>query len=149
VIRYALKCNKGHEFESWFKNSSAYDRQSARGLISCPVCGSTAVEKTIMAPALAGPADHNESIKPSSETPVAMLGERERALRAKLKELRDHITTNADYVGRKFPEQARSMHYGEIDHRSIYGEASTEEAQSLIEEGIEVHRLPRLPDDQN
>ena len=149
MIRYALKCDKGHAFESWFKNSSAYDRQRARGLINCPTCGSTAIEKTIMAPALAGQADRGERSKPPTEAPVAMLGERELALRAKLKELRDYVVANADYVGPKFPEQARSMHYGEIDHRSIYGEASTEEAEALVEEGIEVHRLPRIPDEHN
>ena len=78
-----------------------------------------------------------------------MISEHERELRVKLKELRDHLVKNADYVGPKFPEEARRMHYGEIDHRSIYGEASPEDAKSLHEEGIEFHPLPRLPDERN
>jgi hypothetical protein len=78
-----------------------------------------------------------------------MLSQQERELRVKLKELRDHLIKNADYVGPKFPEEARRMHYGEIEHRSIYGEASPDEAKSLSEEGIEFHPLPRLPDERN
>jgi hypothetical protein len=161
VIRYALVCERRHAFESWFADSAAYDRQVARALVTCPVCGSAKVEKAIMAPAL-GRGSKSKSIdastvstqaeaaEPGSEaTPVAMLSQHERELRAKLKELRDHLVKNADYVGPKFPEEARRMHYGEIDHRSIYGEASPDEAQSLHEEGIEFHPLPRLPDERN
>src|ERR1700674_1827938 len=80
---------------------------------------------------------------------VAMLSEKERELRTKLRELRDHVVKNADYVGGKFPEEARKMHYGEGAHRSIYGEASTADAAELIEEGIELHPLPILPDERN
>ena len=83
------------------------------------------------------------------KAPVAMISPQERALRAKLKELRDHVTKNADYVGQEFPDEARKMHYGEIDHRSIYGEASPQEAKELHEEGIEFHPLPVLPDERN
>ena len=86
---------------------------------------------------------------PETSTPVAMMSPQERELRTKLKELRDHLTANAENVGRKFPEEARRMHYGEIEHRSIYGEASAEDAKSLAEEGIEFHPLPILPDDRN
>jgi hypothetical protein len=87
---------------------------------------------------------------PSNEkTPVAIVSPQERELRTKLKELRDHLTQNSDYVGQKFPEEARKMHYGEIDHRSIYGEASPDEAHKLHEEGIEFHPLPVLPDERN
>ena len=82
-------------------------------------------------------------------TPVAMMSPQEREFRAKLKELREHLTKNADNVGQKFPEEARKMHYGEIEHRSIYGEASPEEAKELHEEGIEFHPLPVLPDERN
>jgi hypothetical protein len=163
VIRYALVCERRHAFESWFADSAAYDRQAARALVICPVCGSAKVEKAIMAPAL-GRGSKSKSIdareaatqaegvsaEPASEaTPVAMISQHERELRAKLKELRDHLVKNADYVGPKFPEEARRMHYGEIDHRSIYGEASPDEAKSLHEEGIEFHPLPRLPDERN
>jgi len=157
MIRYALACAKGHSFESWFQNSSAYDKQAKRGLVTCPVCGSQKVEKEIMSPRVAGsrkraaPAPPNDMTnnQTSEKTPVAMVSPQEHELRKKLKELRAHLTQNADYVGPKFPEEARKMHYGEIDHRSIYGEASPDEAGKLHEEGIEFHPLPVLPDDRN
>jgi hypothetical protein len=160
MIRYALVCAKGHSFESWFQNSAAFDKQAKRGLVECPVCGNTKVEKALMAPTLAGtrkraqpaaPMVSNEA-PPAADTaaePVALMMAHETELRAKLKELRDHIKANADNVGEQFPEQARKMHYGEIEHRSIYGEASSEEAKELHEEGIEFHPLPVLPDERN
>ena len=86
---------------------------------------------------------------PEAPAPVAMMSPQEREFRKKLKELRDHLTKNADYVGQKFPEEARKMHYGEIEHRSIYGEASPDDAKDLHEEGIEFHPLPVLPDERN
>jgi hypothetical protein len=156
VIRYNLICDKRHEFESWFADSSAYDKQAKRGLVSCPLCGSAKVEKAIMAPRLARKDKSTPIMRPPEEaapaetpTPVAMISPQEREFRTKLKELRDHLTSNADNVGKKFPEQARKMHYGEIEHRSIYGEASPQDAKDLHEEGIEFHPLPVLPDDRN
>ena len=153
MIRYALSCEKGHGFESWFKSSNAYDKQVARGLVGCPVCGSTNIGKAIMAPGVARGAAAREAPAraPAQEprAPVAMLSEKERELRTKLRELRDHVVKNADYVGQKFPEEARKMHYGEVEHRSIYGEASSADAAELIEEGIELHPLPILPDERN
>jgi len=174
MIRYALNCDQGHNFESWFANSSAFDKQAKRGLVTCPICGSAKVEKAIMAPNLAsnlaGSLGHSGTAEPRTptptppaspppqaapmppnptKTPVAMMSSAERELRHKLKELRDHITKNAHYVGPRFPEEARKIHYGEAEHRSIYGEASPEEAQQLHEEGIEFHPLPILPDDKN
>jgi hypothetical protein len=171
MIRYALNCEQGHSFESWFANSAAYDKQAKRGLVSCPVCGSTKVEKAIMAPRIQAPSPtRSDAAKPRPpaptaappaplqpppmppippKTPVAMMSTAERELRGKLKELRDHITKNAHYVGPRFSEEARKIHYGEVEHRSIYGEASPEEAKQLHEEGIEFHPLPVLPDDKN
>jgi hypothetical protein len=155
VIHYALVCEAGHTFDSWFANSAEYDKQIRRGLIACPICGSTGVEKSIMAPALARsrkaalPEPPAATERAPEQAPAAMLSQQERELRVKLKELRDHLIKNADYVGPKFPEEARRMHYGEIEHRSIYGEASPDEAKSLSEEGIEFHPLPRLPDERN
>jgi hypothetical protein len=160
MIRYELVCESRHTFESWFQNSRAFDAQSARGLVSCPLCGSQKVEKAIMAPRLARtdkreepaaaptPVATTES-KADEKTPVAIMSPQEREFRQKLKELRDHVTSNADYVGQKFPEEARKMHYGEVEHRSIYGEASPQEAKELSEEGIEFHPLPVLPDERN
>jgi hypothetical protein len=150
MIRYALVCAKGHGFESWFQNSAAYDKQSKRALVTCPICGTAKVEKEIMSPRLARSRKRDEPPAPSNDkTPVAMVSPHEHALRKKLKELREHLTKNADNVGQKFPEEARKMHYGEIDHRSIYGEASPEEARRLHEEGVEFHPLPVLPDERN
>jgi hypothetical protein len=158
VIRYALVCERRHEFESWFQSSVAYDKQVKRGLVACPVCGSAKVEKAIMAPRLgraeraidvpkAAPETPAET--PQTPAPVAMVSPQERELRTKLKELRDHLIKNAENVGRKFPEEARKMHYGEVEHRSIYGEASPQEAKELHEEGIEFHPLPALPEERN
>ena len=178
MIKYALACEHGHAFESWFATSAAYDKQVKNALVSCPVCNSTKVEKAIMAPRLAGtrkreretatlpspasgaaappatPAEGSASLPatvPAQQpaAPVAMMSPQEREFRKKLRELREHLTQNADYVGRKFPEEARKMHYGEVKHRSIYGEASPDEAKDLHEEGIEFHPLPVLPDERN
>ena len=159
MIRYTLNCDHGHTFESWFANSSAYDKQAKRSLIACPVCSSSKVEKAIMAPRLGRsdaieepigpPAAAPAPATPTPAAPVAMMSPVERELRSKLKELRDHLTKNAEDVGRKFPETARKMHYGEIEHRSIYGEASPQEAKELHEEGVEFHPLPVLPDEFN
>jgi hypothetical protein len=159
VIRYALVCDRRHAFESWFADSASFDKQAKRGLVSCPVCGSAKVEKAIMAPSLkrtdkgrrkGEPAPGPEPApEPTEKAPVAIVSEQEREIRQKLTELREHLTKNADYVGPKFPEEARKMHYGEVEHRSIYGEASPEEAKELHEEGIEFHPLPRLPDERN
>lgn len=155
MIRYALICDKGHEFDSWFSDSAAYDRQAKRKLIACPHCGSAKVEKAMMAPRLTGARKaaaetpvSNEA-PPTEPAPVAMLSPQEQAMRAKLKELRDHLVKNADNVGAKFPDEARKMHYGEIEYRSIYGVASPEEAKDLAEEGIEFHPLPVLPEERN
>jgi hypothetical protein len=166
MIRYALTCDRDHAFESWFQNSAAYDKQKKRGLVACPVCGSAKVDKAIMAPRLARadvaeppppaptppaatPPAAAQPPAPAAKTPVAIMSSHERELRQKLKELRDHVTKNASYVGQRFPEEARKIHYGETEHRSIYGEASPEDAKALHEEGIEFHPLPVLPDDRN
>jgi len=155
MIRYALRCERGHEFESWFQSSSAYDSQHKRGLVSCPACDSTKVEKAIMAPRIARKGKSKSAPEPvaapaENAAPTSLvMAPQERELVAKLKELRDHVLKNADNVGKKFPDEARKMHYGDVEHRAIYGEATTEEARALIDEGVEVAPLPILPDDRN
>jgi hypothetical protein len=158
MIRYALTCENGHAFDSWFADSAAYERQAKRKLVACPLCGSAKVGKAIMAPRLAGARKRkgtveapvsNEAPPPATPAPVAMLSPQEQEVRAKLKELREHLTKNADNVGAKFPQEARKMHYGEQEHRSIYGVASPEEAKDLAEEGIQFHPLPVLPGERN
>jgi hypothetical protein len=155
MIRYALACDNGHEFESWFPSSASYDTQTERGLVTCPLCGSAKVAKQLMTPSLgrkgsakAEPERQAASV-PAAPAPVAMLSERDQAIRAMLKAVREHVVKTADYVGDGFADEARKMHYGEIEHRSIYGEANPADAKALIEEGIEVHPIPILPDDRN
>jgi hypothetical protein len=158
MIRYTLRCERGHAFESWFQSSSAYEAQEKRKLVNCPACGSAKVERAIMAPQIVSKRGREDAapapaptvatdVTAPASTPLMMAQERE--LRAKLKELRDHIVKNADNVGERFPNEARKMHYGDIEHRPIYGEATPDEARSLIEEGVEVSPLPVLPDDRN
>jgi hypothetical protein len=160
MIRYALVCAHGHSFDSWFQNSAAYDKQRKRGLVECPACGDSKVEKAIMAPGIAGarkrgsrpipaPAGDVTSAVEQPSAPVAMVTPQEHEFRQKLKELREHLTKNSDYVGQKFPEEARKMHYGDIEHRSIYGEATPQDAKELHDEGIEFHPLPVLPEERN
>ena len=161
MIKYTLVCDKKHEFESWFADSAAFEKQAKRKLVACPACDSTKVEKAIMAPRVAAkkgrvpiempaPAAEAPAATPApAPAPVAMISPIEQEFRAKLKELREHLVKNADNVGEKFPEEARKMHYGETEHRSIYGVASPDEAKELLEEGIECHPLPALPDERN
>jgi hypothetical protein len=154
MIRYSLRCARGHAFESWFQSSAAYDSQRKRGLIACPACDSTKVEKAIMAPRIAAKRRAKADAAPppsGGDAPSAplMMAPQERELVVKLKELRDHVMKTADNVGREFPEEARKMHYGDIEHRAIYGEATADEARALIDEGVEVAPLPVFPDDRN
>jgi len=162
MIRYALVCDNRHDFESWFPSSEAYEAQAARGLVSCPVCNVAKVEKQIMRPSLgrsekAGAGDHRPEAAappatepgPQAPQPVAVFSERERELRAMVKAFREHVVKNAENVGEQFPDQARKMHFGEIEHRSIYGAASPVEVKELLEEGVELHPLPMLPDERN
>lgn len=175
MIRYALSCERGHAFESWFQDSASFDKQAKRGLVACPFCNSVKVEKSIMAPQIprkgrtaeqrAGEetmmrATARRKKTAATETtaapaavpaaaPEPLLMAQEKELLSRLKELRDHIKANADNVGEQFPEQARKMHYGEIEHRPIYGDASPTEAKALIEEGVEVMPMPVLPEDRN
>ena len=169
MIRYNLVCAKGHEFESWFAGSAAYDKQARRGLVECPVCGSARVEKALMTPRLgrtrkstpdepsapdiavpdtALPAAPGPAT-PGPPAPVAMISPQEQELRTKLREFREHLVKNAENVGQQFPEEARKMHYGEKEHRSIYGTASPDDAKALHEEGIAFAPLPVLPDERN
>ncbi|WP_369719839.1 DUF1178 family protein [Bradyrhizobium sp. LLZ17] len=164
MIRYALHCDRDHAFESWFQSSAAYDSQVKRKLVTCPACGSAKIEKAIMAPRIVGKKGRGRATPPpepatTTTTPptpeaapsgsTSLLMAQERELRSKLKELCDHIVKNADNVGERFANEARAMHYGDKEHRPIYGEASPDEAKSLIDEGIEVSPLPTLPEDRN
>lgn len=135
MIVFDLRCGNDHEFESWFANSDAFEKLKKAGEVSCPLCADTRVEKALMAPAVSG------TKKKSDDKATMHAGQYMEAIR----ELREQVEQNCDYVGEKFPEEARKMHYGETEHRNIYGEASEEEASDLAEEGVEVQRIPWAP----
>jgi hypothetical protein len=141
MIRYALTCDKGHDFEAWFGSSGDYDVQIEACAVTCPCCGSVDVTKAPMAPAVRRGQREQPSVGPSS-------GESHRTY-AFLKNLRAHLKENAEHVGPAFADEARKMHYGEAEARSIYGEATREEASALKEEGIPAVPLPPLPEDHN
>ncbi|RDI61858.1 DUF1178 family protein [Microvirga subterranea] len=147
MIKYALACEQAHEFESWFPSSDAYEAQRKRGFVTCPYCNSSKVDKQIMAPRIAR-TDKEPAPAPQPQ-PVAAFSEKERELRAMIRAVREHVMQNAENVGRGFAEEARKMHYGEAEERSIYGEADGTEVRSLLEEGIGILPLPVLPDDRN
>ncbi|MCA3623543.1 MAG: DUF1178 family protein [Methylobacterium sp.] len=143
MIRYALACEAGHAFESWFRSSEDYDSQARRGFVACPHCGSARVEKQIMAPAV------RVREEPQTMRPVALAEPRDAAMRQMFRAYRRFIEENAEAVGDKFAEEARKIHYGETEERAIYGEASAAEVKELTEEGIEIAPLPVLPDERN
>ena len=141
MIRFALVCDRGHDFDAWFGSGGAYDGQIEARAVLCPCCGSAEVKKAPMAPAV-------KRSKPPA--PPESIGSSERKKTyAFLKGLRAHLEKNAEHVGPAFPEEARKMHYGETEARSIYGEASLEQAKALAEEGIPAVPLPPLPEDHN
>lgn len=143
MIRFSLRCDRDHEFEAWFRSSAEYDRGEGT---ACPVCGSEKVDKVLMTPALGRKAN----TKTADKMKVAAAPDpRMKAVREALGEIRRRVTENADNVGDQFAEEARKIHYNEVEPRAIYGEATSEEAKELVEEGIEFQPLPSLPEDQN
>ena len=144
MIAYHLACSKGHEFEGWFKDSAAYDFQEARGVLCCPTCGDGRIKKAIMAPSV-----KNSVTKAKGRDAGPVPAPDAPTRRQYIAGLRKFVQENAEYVGPRFPEEARKMHYGEVDHRHIYGESTLAQARELIEEGIDVAPLPPDPDDLN
>ncbi len=146
MIRYSLTCDAGHQFDAWFSSGDSFDEQSEAEVIRCPECGSADVCKAPMAPAVlrGGRKSLESEGPPTPEGPVP-----ERQTYAFLKGLREHLKANADDVGTKFAAEARKMHDGEAEERSIYGEATVDEAKSLYEDGIPALSLPKLPEDHN
>jgi hypothetical protein len=129
MILFTLRCTSGHEFEGWFRDGDGFEAQQKAGEISCPECGDTSVEKAVMAPRLARSRQSSLPMSPAQ-------------FRAALLEMRRQVETNCDYVGDRFAEEARRIHYGEIGPHGIYGEASEEESRELIDEGIKFGRIP-------
>ncbi|GGL70589.1 DUF1178 family protein [Wenxinia marina] len=138
MIRYALKCTDGHDFESWFASADAFDRLKVAGQLSCAVCGGTSVDKALMAPRVSTDASDAPAPAPTLSTPSTPM---EKAMAA----LRRRIEAESDYVGLSFAAEARAMHEGDKPHRAIHGEAKPEEARALLEDGIPIAPLPFLP----
>ena len=128
MIHFSLRCSEGHEFEGWFRDGATYEKQAKTGKVACPECGGTKIEKAPMAPRVA---------KSSSKAEISPA-----EMRKMLVALRKHVETNCDYVGPRFAEEARKIHYGEVEPKSIYGESTPEEAKELAEEGIAFGRIP-------
>lgn len=159
MILYRLRCAKGHEFESWFKDSKSYERQEKKSLIGCAVCGEAKVERALMAPRLGTGGKRVEVEMPAADAPVpapaapseqqlqmaALAKHMPKELREALLKVRAEVEKNCEHVGDKFAEEARKIHYGESDKRGIYGQTSEEEAEALAEEGIEFGRMPWIP----
>jgi hypothetical protein len=152
MIHYQLRCHADHEFDGWFKDSAAFDRQARLGLVECPTCGDKNVVRALMTPAVA---KRNQAAlpvpapqpQPGPQPPAAALaaGRLPDHLRALLQRMRQEVEKNCEYVGPQFADEARKIHSGESDPRGIYGEATSEEAEALSEEGIQVARIPWLP----
>lgn len=142
MIRYSLICDHGHEFEGWFSESADFDRQKESGFLSCPICSSLAISKTLMAPSVATARKKEESQK-------LVFDQVQKEAFLKLKEAVAAVKANSEDVGERFPEEARKIHYGETEARGIIGNATPDEVHALIDEGIEVAPLPMLPDDVN
>ena len=138
MIRYALRCDHGHGFEAWFGTSADYDDQAARGLVECPLCGSTGVEKQIMAPAVAG--TRRSTSAPDTAKLQTMMMQAAR-------EVRSHVERNFDYVGDTFAREARDIHEGRSEKREIYGEATPAEVRKLKDDGVPCAPLPPVPAD--
>ena len=141
MITYSLACENHHKFDAWFRSAEAYDEQHGRGIVTCPVCGSGKVDKALMAPAVA----RMNSEKVSLSTGHPMQSEIREFLRA----MRKKVTSEADYVGDRFAEEARKIHFKEADARGIYGEATHDEVAELLDDGVDFLPLPQLPEEAN
>ena len=148
MIKFALVCPAGHEFESWFSDGAAFDTQAKRGFVQCPTCGSRHVGKAVMAPAVVTRAATAADSAPAVQ-PMALLDERARELRAMIRAVRERMMTEAEDVGAGFAAEARRIHEGDATERPIYGQASIADARALLEDGIGVLPIPVLPDDHN
>lgn len=146
MIVYSLLCAEAHEFEAWFRNSAAFDEQAAAGAIACPMCGDTHIRKALMAPAIRP--SSKAAAKPIEEAiaaPTPQEADQQAAAMQLLREMRRKIESDCDYVGDNFAEEARKIHYGEVEAHGIYGESTDADREALAEEGIEVGRIPWVP----
>ena len=142
MIHYQLRCARDHGFDGWFKDSAAFEAQAERGLVACPECGETKVNRALMAPKVAR---RRETVDQSGQAQPEKQAVLPDAMRAALQRLRAEVEKRCDYVGGDFAEEARRMHRGESERAGIYGETTPEQAETLAEEGIQVARIPWLP----
>ena len=142
MIKFSLVCDKDHDFDGWFSSSEDYEEQLKRGLVICPQCNSPKVSKSLMAPSVS-------TSRQKDKMAVTTINEAQRAVMAEMKQLRDKVVENSEDVGQTFPEEARKIHYGEAEARAIYGEASRDDVESLLDEGVEIVPLPPVPEDAN
>jgi hypothetical protein len=147
MIRYDLKCDRGHEFDGWFSTSEAFDSQAKRGYVECAHCGSSNVEKQVMAPNVG--VRSNKKGDTRQRMASVLVDPRLQAMMQAAREMRQHVEENSDNVGDRFAEEARRMHYNETEKRGIHGKASLDDARELLEEGIDVLPLPQIPEDTN
>ena len=156
MIHYQLQCADGHGFDGWFKDSASFEKQAARGLLECPVCGDARIERALMTPSVprktnarsepvALPPAAPPPARPAAPAPATLAGRMPDHVRVMLQKLRAEVEKNCDYVGDGFADEARRIHRGESDRRGIYGEASPTEAEALADEGIEIARIPWVP----
>lgn len=141
MIQYSLVCENDHKFDAWFASASAYDSQSKRGIVTCPICDTRQVEKALMAPAV--------SRAGSERVSLAIGHPQHEQIRAALRAMRDKVMSEADYVGDRFAEEARKIHFKDVESRGIYGEATADEVAALVEEGVDFMPLPNIPEDHN
>ncbi len=141
MIHYTLKCAEGHEFDSWFQSTSAFDKLLSSDMVACAVCGSTDVQKALMAPTVAT----RETAQRQASAPDRPLSGKRSPAEQALARLRAHVEANSEYVGTSFAREARAMHAGETDQRPIWGETRGDEARKLIEDGVPIAPLPFRP----
>jgi hypothetical protein len=150
LIAYSLVCGRGHTFEGWFQSSAAFDAQAAEGALACPMCGDAQIAKGIMAPAVKTSVTRKKGRPDPNPGPPPMATKPDPAkMQQFMAGFRKYVQENADYVGPRFPEEARKIHYGETEERQIYGEATPDEVREMVEEGIDIAALPPDPNDLN
>lgn len=153
MIHYSLLCENRHAFDAWFKSAAAYDEQVRMGIVSCPICSTRKVEKSIMAPAVSRIGEDARASAgdrvPAEKMSFSAGHPQQAQLRAALRQLRDKVTAEADYVGDQFATEARKIHFHETEPRGIYGEATKDEVAGMVEDGVDFMPLPQLPEDHN
>ncbi len=147
MIRFALVCDNGHDFESWFASNESYDFQIEHDLVTCPHCSVAKINKAVMAPAVSRSRNRKKAVAPKQN--VALIGEGDAELRQMARELHAKIVASTDDVGAEFPSEARKILDGDAPERGIRGQASPEEARALLEDGVSILPIPILPDERS